>query len=291
MRTLSILGFIAITACAPPDLGKTTQALSGVTNGSFESGDYAGWTLSETGGGGTNCGTYGIATKGQVVAQGSQVFDFFDNILVFENSPGLPITYDATDGTSVALQLQNCAQNHRMFQTVSVPLCNAKVRWDMAYNNHNAGFDDLGQFTAVHIRDASDVILATPFKTTITDPLIISSMTAFEADISTFAGQTVQLDFEHQVQQFFFDIAWDNIRIECAGTPTLTTTPSSHDFLGVRVGTTSAATGFQLANTGTAPLVITAISTSDPFTVTALALPVTVPSTGRDGYHVRAIAT
>jgi len=126
------LPFLALAACAAPATSSETSALSSfVTNGSFETGDYTGWTLSEDSGQPT-FGTWGIAADGQTVAAGASVFDFFNQVSVGESSPGLPITYHATDGAFVALQLQNGPERHRMFQTVSLPSCQPLLLWDMA---------------------------------------------------------------------------------------------------------------------------------------------------------------
>jgi large repetitive protein len=275
----ALVAVIAVaTACAAdePELGTTTQAA--VVNGSFETGDYSGWTLLESPAP-ADFGTFAIVGDGQTIAPNEQVFDFFDGVFVTQFSPGMPTTYTATDGVLLAVHLQNGGQNHRMFQTVELPACQALVRWDMMYRNHNAIFDPTNQFFAVHLRDPSDdTILATPYKTTQgIDPLVLPSMTAFEVDVSAFAGQTVRLDFEHQVFSFHFDIAWDQIRIACAG-PALTIDPIVVDFGNQRVGTASAPVPVRLRNTGGLPLTITAISIDPPFAVAGVpALPVTLP--------------
>ncbi len=246
-----------------------------VSNGSFETGNYGGWTLQENSGTAT-FGTFGIATEGQTIGPNGSVFDFFDNIAVTQGSPGLPNTYDATDGSALALQLQNGPENHRMFQTVVIPPCAAVVRWDMEYQSFNP-FDASRQFTAVNIRDLNDAILGTAFKTGAGAPTTVAPMTAFEGDLSAFAGQTLRLDFEHQVQNNFFDIAWDNIRIQC-GTPSpkLAVAPSPHSFGNQPINTTSANQTFTITNQGAANLVITSITTASPFAVTPPALPATV---------------
>ncbi|MEO8698518.1 MAG: hypothetical protein ABI867_00710, partial [Kofleriaceae bacterium] len=124
------------TTADDAEVAVTTEALETnvVTNGSFETGDYTGWTLFETNSG--SCGTWGIGSAGQVVNPGDTVFDFFDNIDVFEGSPGLPMTVESTDGVRSAMQLQNCGETHRMTQTITLPACQPLLQWDMRYTNH-----------------------------------------------------------------------------------------------------------------------------------------------------------
>ncbi|MBA3397187.1 MAG: choice-of-anchor D domain-containing protein [Deltaproteobacteria bacterium] len=276
MKHIIYIAIAWLVGCgARGEHAETTETVQAVAvNGSFET-DYQGWTLLEAPStAGTQCGTWGIATAGQVVSPSDLVFDFFDNVDNTQSSPGLPITYAATDGNKVALQLQGCPQNHRMFQTIALPACQPLLLWDMRYTNHNtAGFEPALQFTAVNIRDQSDTILATPFKTLPGDPVSLPAMTAFQVDLSAFSGQTIRLDFEHQVQQFFFDAAWDNIRVVCKA---LAAQPGALAFGDVNVGTSSTRTTTVTNHAATA-LTITATSASGPFAVTSgPALPITL---------------
>lgn len=274
-RYAALAAILAGCADAPePALSETAQ-LATVNNGSFETGDYTGWTLLEEPVS-PACGTFGIVSDGQTIQPAEEVFDFADNLLVVQNNPTLPVTYAATDGTQLAIQLQNCGQTHRMSQDVAIPACAPLVRWDMMYNNTTLTFDAANQFTAVNVRDpATDAILATPYKTTQdVDPTSLATMTAFEADLAAFSGQTVRLDFEHQVLNGHFGIAWDHIRIECRG---LTPNPASVEFGTVRVGTTSAPTQIELANDALQPITITEITPTPPFGAANLpSLPVTL---------------
>jgi hypothetical protein len=113
-----------------------TSARAQITNGSFES-DYTGWTLVETPL--APCtGTWGIATNGFTLNPLGSVFDFTDNLNCVQFSPGLPITFAATDGNKLAFQLQNGPQFHRMFQEVAIGPP-ATLHWDMQYRNHFLG--------------------------------------------------------------------------------------------------------------------------------------------------------
>jgi len=191
-------------------------AVGQFANGSFETGNYDGWTLFE--GGATTadfCGTWGIATNGQTINVAEFVFDFFDGIDVQEFSPGLPHTYTATDGNSTALQLQNCSQTHRMFQDIALPAGVTTISWDMEYNNHFMVFVPGEQVLEVNVRDATtDAILATLFRTTQgVDPQSIP-VTHFTRDVSAFGGLTVRISVDMIVNLFFFDAAFDNFTVD-----------------------------------------------------------------------------
>ena len=278
-----LVAFVVLAGCGRGEDVTTSETVQGLAvNGSFETANYAGWTLLETPPSPTS-GTYGIASNGQTIQPGEAVFDFFDNLLVSEGSPGLPITYVATDGAFVALQLVNGPQNHRMFQDLTLPACQPLLLWDMFYRNHNADFDPTGQFIAVNIRNTSDGVLATPFKTNPGDPLVLPGMTPFQVDLSAFSGQTIRIDFEHQVQLFFFDAAWDNIRVICKG---LSASPGTLDFGSIAVGATSTRTT-TVTNFAATPLTISSAPVSGPFTITnGPPLPITIPPGGITAFEL-----
>ncbi|MCW5809024.1 MAG: choice-of-anchor D domain-containing protein, partial [Deltaproteobacteria bacterium] len=278
IKHLAPLLALAAACTAPPapdvDTSLATSALSSiVVNGSFETGDYTGWTLAESSGV-PSLGTWGIAGDGETIGSGATVFDFADGVPVQQFTPGLPHTYHATDGVFVALQLQNGGEQHRMFQTVQLPACQPLLLWDMEYRNHNGAFDAGAQYLAVNVRDPdSDAVLATPFKTMPGAPPVVPAMTPFEADLTPFAGQTVRLDFEQQVQLFHLDAAYDHVRVICKGLGAL---PGALDFGSVVTGA-AATRQLAVANFASDPLTISSLSATGPFLVTgAPALPRTL---------------
>jgi hypothetical protein len=185
-------------------------------NGSFETGDYTGWTLLENSSI-RSFGTWGIASDGQVINPGQFTFDYFDQVLVQQFSPGLPRTYRATDGQFLAYQLQNGPELHRMFQDVTLPPNTTSLTWDMFYTNFFGFFDPNFQFLAVDVRDLSDQILQTLFITTQgVNPQSIP-MSSFSVDLSAFAGTTVRIDIEMNVQDYYFDAGFDNFVIHTGG--------------------------------------------------------------------------
>ncbi|HEU0036688.1 MAG TPA: choice-of-anchor D domain-containing protein [Kofleriaceae bacterium] len=276
-----LAALLVLVSCAgepSPATTEVSQHVDLVFNGSFEN-NYAGWTLSETPTTDTTFGIYAIGSDGAFVDGTTQLFDFADGVTASSGSPGLPLVLDATDGSLVAFNLQNGPQNHRMFQTVTLPACQPLLQWDMYYSNQNATFDPASQYTAVNVRDpGSDAILATPFKTDANSPLRLSVMTPFQVDLSQFSGQTIRLDFEHQVQLFFFDVVYDHVRIVCKG---LSASPGTLDFGTVPVGTTTAPQTTTITNFAQTNLTISQLSVTGSYLVTSAPnLPITLPPGG-----------
>jgi hypothetical protein len=195
---------------------EVTTAACNIVNGSFESGNYTGWTLLELFDGGHDawCGTWGIASDGQTISCGDDTWDFFDEMLIGQCPVSGNITYYASDGEYLAYQLQECEETHRMYQDITLSPCATTLYWDMWYTNWPGEFDSGNQSLAVHIRDVSDdSIEATPFQTINGTSPVAINMTPFSADISAFAGQTVRLDVEMNVYWGPLDAAFDNFRI------------------------------------------------------------------------------
>jgi len=185
-----------------------------IINGSFETGDYTGWTLWEgKPDGWDQNGTWGIAYDGETINPGDSTYDFCDKTTVTQRiSPGLPITYVTTDGDYLAYQLQRDIQDHRMYQDVELSASATTLSWDMFYTNHASGFSD-SQYLAMHIRNLNDNILETLFKTQTNHPQSIP-MTPFTYDISAYAGSTVRIDVELVNQLMYFDAGFDNFVID-----------------------------------------------------------------------------
>jgi hypothetical protein len=185
-----------------------------LTNGSFETGDYSGWTLLEGEGSMPTDGTWGIVQNGQVVNPGDSVFDFFDQISVAQRSGGLPITYQATEGNFLAIQLQNGSQDHRLLQDVQLPENVATLNWDMFFTNHARSFS-ASQYLAVHVRNLNDDILETLYVTAEGSPLAVP-MSNFSFDISSHAGEAVRIDVDMKVRSGFLDAGFDNFVVGLA---------------------------------------------------------------------------
>ena len=218
---------LAPTAASADGQGDFLPASPIMINGSFETGDYTGWTLWESPGPATY-GTWGIAETGQTINRGQSTYDFYDKVMVNQNSPGLPRTYTTTDGQYLAYQLQNGPQDHRMYQDVTLSAGNLILSWDMFYRNHNNRFWD-NQYLAVHIRDMNDNITETLFKTVEGSSPLVIGMTGFSYDISQHAGAMVRIDVEMRVRSFHFDAGFDNFKIEVIKADTATAVVSSQN--------------------------------------------------------------
>ncbi|MFC2123039.1 hypothetical protein ACFLRP_05080 [Bacteroidota bacterium] len=193
-------------------------ASSPLVNGSFETGDYTGWTLWEDGPYGhyVDTGTWGIAVNGETIISGETTYDFYDGVIVPQYSVGLPITYATTDGEFMAYQLQNGPEDHRMYQDVTLSGSAKTLSWDMFYTSDWA-FSN-AQYLAVNIRDLDDNILGVLYKTEGDMPQSIP-ITNFIYDISEYAGSTIRIDVEMKVYNSYFDAGFDNFVIDQGGTP------------------------------------------------------------------------
>ena len=183
-------------------------------NGSFETGDYTGWTLAEGPYGPPEWGTWGIAANGQTIAPGDTVFDYCDGVSVRQDALDLAQTYIATDGNFVALQLQNGPQSHRMYQDVLLPLGTNTLSWDMKFANYAAAADLENQVLRVTLRDpGTDAELDELFSSA--DGLSPQwiEMTTFTASVAGFVGQTVRVSVELIANKELFPAAFDNFRL------------------------------------------------------------------------------
>jgi hypothetical protein len=227
-----------------------TPARAQIVNGSFEA-DYSGWTLLESAA--PPCfGTWGIALNGMTLNLGGVAFDFFDGVNCNQFSQGLPITFATTNGNKLAFQLQTGPQFHRMYQDIAIGPPST-LHWDMQYRNHLGIFVPPAQDLAVRIRDLADNILQTLFITTQGVHPQSIPMTHFSRDLAAYAGSTVRLSVEMQVNLFNFDAQFDDFKLapNCT-TPTINSVsatpnviwPPNHKMIAISVtGNASAVCG------------------------------------------------
>jgi len=204
-----------------------------IVNGSFETGDYTGWTLwcSDP-----YYGTFGILQADQTLNYGESILDYFSNNSKSQSSPGLPITAAPTDGNYMGILLETNSTTHRMYQDVDLPLGARDLSIDLQYQSHT-DLNETSQYFAVYVRDVNtDAVLETLFKTMPGDPTFIP-MTTLTFDVSAYAGQTVRLDMVFaQVQNYYFDVLFDNIHLNTYNLEQTAGLPSGSDF---PVGTTT----------------------------------------------------
>ena len=185
------LGLIALLALgvAPSAQAATFEF---ITNGDFETGDFTGWTVIDSGSGSwtINDGTFDPAGPGGTIAPISGSFDAVSS----QGGPG----------------------QHILAQTViSVPLDVqlAILSWDDIIRNHASVFSDPNQEWRMLIFDMNNVLVTEVFSTNPGDPLL-SGPTSRSFDITAilqaFAGQQLVFSWEQQDNLFFFNATLDN---------------------------------------------------------------------------------
>ncbi|MCH7751227.1 MAG: DVUA0089 family protein [Planctomycetes bacterium] len=174
-------------------LDKTPTTATGlITNGSFETGDFTGWTVATMGspfidwqvtGGGTGAG--------------------------FGMSPTAP-----QDGSFVAWNGFDGGgpMEFSMFQDVTIPaeVSGVTLEWQdrVRWNFTPGGFASLPRLYDVQVRDPStNAVLDTLFSfstgTQATNPTGDTGWQTHTADLSAFAGSTVRLFFHEEIPEFF----------------------------------------------------------------------------------------
>lgn len=171
-----------------------------IVNGDFETGNFSGWTLANSGSGTfvINNGTY--------------------------DPPGPDGPLPPYSGNFSALSTQSGAGVHTIYQDVTLPAgaTSATLRWADRIRNHAVKFADPTQEFRVEIRDTSNQVLSTLFSTNPGDPLM-SGWTERSAGISQFAGMTIRVVFTEEDHYGYFNVHLDNIRIESGGGPSCPT--------------------------------------------------------------------
>jgi len=146
--------------------------------------------------------------------RGESFYDYANNTMERQNSPGLPMTFFPTEGQNMAVFLQNCGSSHYMYQNITVPSGGSQMlTYDMQYTNHSQSFSN-GQFVAIEIRNPSNnSLIETLFKTLPGDPNAIP-MTNFSFDISAYAGQSIQVRIvDATINSYYFDVFIDNVMV------------------------------------------------------------------------------
>jgi hypothetical protein len=165
-----------------------------IVNGGFESGDFTGWTVQNSG------------ATGFVINSGAI------------DPPGPDGPLPPYDGTYSALTSSG-AGTRVIYQDVAIPAGGHYVlRWADQIRNHASSFQDPNQEYRVEIRGTDNQVLETLFSTNAGDPLI-QQWTERSADLSAFAGQSVRIAFVEQDSLFYFNVHVDDVRITSEGGP------------------------------------------------------------------------
>jgi hypothetical protein len=191
-------------------LATPAAAHADVANGSFESQDFAGWTVTKSAPSGTFA-TAAVALSGSAIGYGAQVYDHIDQTTIANYSSGLPLVPHPTDGVAQALLLQNGPSTTRLSQVVNVPANAPELTFDLGYHNWDSAFS-AAQSLAVQIRDPeSDALLATVYQA---GGVLESPMTHQTIDMADYAGMQVRLQFEVSATNNFFDVQLDHVDLQ-----------------------------------------------------------------------------
>jgi len=188
-----------------------------------------------------NCssGNTGVHT----LASGAQFFDYADNRMENQYSPGLPMSFFPTDGQKLAVFLVNCGSTHYMYQNITLPSSGPiNLGLDMKYTNHYASGFSTNQFIAIELRNpTTNAIIATLFKTNPGAPQS-TPMTHYNFDLSAYAGQQVRLQVvDATINNFFLDVQLDNITVP--GSSLVNGSFETGNYSGWTVGSASATCG------------------------------------------------
>jgi extracellular elastinolytic metalloproteinase len=183
-----------------------TPAVNLITNGDFETGSFAGWTVFTAN---PSFGTWQI-----------------NNGTLDPNGPATPQppisgSFDATTNTS-GPAIKNITQSFVVPATVG----RATLSWSDRIQNFASGFFATTQEFRVQILDANNTLLQTVYKTNPGDPLIQLGPNSRSFDVTALlqshAGQTLKLRFEQQDNSFFMNVTLDNIALSVSASAPVT---------------------------------------------------------------------
>lgn len=169
-----------------------------IVNGDFETGDFTGWTVTET---------------------ASALWMINDGTLD-PDGPGLALP--PISGDFDAVSTQSGPALAMLTEPIVVPanITSAVLNWSDRIRNHGAGFLDPGQEWRVLVLDEDGGLIQEIFSTDPGDPLqqIGPNERSFDVTglLQSLAGQTIQLSFEQQAQIFFFNATLDDVSLTVA---------------------------------------------------------------------------
>jgi hypothetical protein len=172
------------------------QPVEEIANGGFETGDFTGWTVTNSGSGN---------------------WQINDGTFVPPGSPGaMPPIAGAFD----AVSFQPGPGLHVLSQTITLPsdIGLATLRWLDRVENRAPVFSDPNQEWRVVIRDTSGILLHEVFSTNPGDPLEHLGPNDRQFDLTTLTqsleGEDVVVSFEEQDNLSFFNATIDEVSLE-----------------------------------------------------------------------------
>ncbi|WP_417392263.1 hypothetical protein, partial [Gimesia sp.] len=166
-----------------------------IENGDFETGDLTGWSIDNTGNGGwqINDGDFDPPGTGTPLPPVSGNFD----AISFQSGPGL----------------------HLISENLIVPedITSATLSWSDRIRNFSSSFSDPNQEWRVLVLDASGDLIQEVFSTNPGDSLqqIGPNHRSFDLTslLQSLEGQSIQISFEQQDNQGFFNTTLDNVSL------------------------------------------------------------------------------
>lgn len=173
-----------------------------INNGNFETGNFAGWTVLNSGSGNwaINDGTFVPPGPSGALPAISGVYD----AVSFQDAPGV----------------------HTLRQIINVPnnVFAASLTWNDRVRNHAGIFVDPIQEFRVVIRDNAGNLLQEVFSTNPGDPTIQIGPNSRSGNLTglfqAYAGQTLNVNFEQKEDLFFFNTTLDDVKLLVSVLPT-----------------------------------------------------------------------
>lgn len=162
-----------------------------IANGDFETGDFSGWTKTNTGVGDfvINNGAFNPASPDSALPPFAGAFSAISN----QTGPGV----------------------HTIYQDVEIPAgaATAVLAWQDRIRNHGERFADPDQEFRVEIRDTAGQVLTTVFSTNPGD-FMLNEWIGRSADLKEFAGRTIRIAFVEQDNLGYLNVHLDNVTLE-----------------------------------------------------------------------------
>lgn len=173
-----------------------------INNGNFETGNFSGWTVLNSGSGNwaINNGTF--------------------------DPPGSSGALPAISGVYDAVSFQSGPGFHALRQTINVPnnVFAASLTWNDRVRNQAGIFSDPNQEWRVLIRDSAGTPLQEVFSTNPGDPAIQIGPNSRTGNLTglfqLYAGQTITVSFEEQDNLSFFNATLDDVKLLVSILPT-----------------------------------------------------------------------
>jgi Domain of unknown function (DUF4347)/FG-GAP-like repeat/Bacterial Ig domain len=226
-------------ADAASDPALVTIHVGMLTNWSFQSNDYDGWTMTETCRT-SNYGTFAVVPNGTTILDWANdinaplLYDHHDGNHQWQVSFNLPLDIVDADYDSseyIAVQLGNGPRTSLIYQDVNIPVdanvTGITLQWRMAYWNTLGAFDPNTQYIAMYVSDPLDPNPTPVWTSSTGDPYVVDTLTEYSVAFPAgLLSGNVRVAFEVVAQDWFFETAIDQFYIIPTRAPIVVPTPS-----------------------------------------------------------------